>query len=183
MSPLQAGLTYLPGMLLLFVASAVSAKLGERFSPSALLGAGLVTVAGGLALLTATGADSSWTATLPGILLASLGTGIFNPTLGALALGAGPPERSGLLSGINDMARQTGIAVGVGVFGALIPASAALGRGSPVAYVHGLHHALVLGSAIAASGAAATVALIGATRAARPTTGATDGPQPSREPA
>ncbi|HEY2201440.1 MAG TPA: MFS transporter, partial [Solirubrobacteraceae bacterium] len=106
LSPLQGGLTYLPGMFLLFVASAASAELGERISPAALLGAGLAMVAGGLALLTATGADSSWTATLPGILLASLGTGIFNPTLGALALGAGPPERSGLLAGTNDMARQ-----------------------------------------------------------------------------
>ena len=181
LSPLQAGLTYLPGMLLLFVASAVSAKLGERISPSVLLGAGLAMVAGGLALLIATGAGSSWTATLPGLLLASLGTGIFNPTLAALALSAGPPERSGLLSGTNDAARQSGIAVGVGAFGALVPASAALGHGSPVAYVQGLHHALILGAVVAGAGAAATVALIGAGGAARARTGAIRALRAARE--
>jgi predicted MFS family arabinose efflux permease len=183
LSPLQAGLTYLPGTVLLFGASAVSAKLSERISPAALLGAGLAMVAGGLALLTAANADSSWTATLPGILLAGLGAGIFNPTLGGVALGAGPPESSGLLAGINDAARQGGVAIGVAVFGALVPANAALGHGSPGAYVHGWHHALILGTAIAAAGAAVTVALIGAPRAARSTTVAVDARQPSREPA
>jgi hypothetical protein len=49
--------------------------------------------------------------------------------------------------------------------------------------VHGLHHALVLGGAVAAAGAAVTVALIGAPRAARSTTVAVDAVQPSREPA
>jgi HD domain len=45
----------------------------------------------------------------------------------------------------------TPIAVGVAAFGALVPAGAALGHGSAVAYVHGLHHALVLGAAVAVS--------------------------------
>ena len=144
----------------------ISAKLAQRISPAALLGAGLVLVAAGLALLTMIGAHSSWTVTLPGILLASLGTGIFNPTVATLALGAGPPESSGLLAGVNDAARQGGIAVGTAAFGALIPAGAALGRGSAVAYVQGLHHALILGAAVAAAGAAATVALL-ATRRVR----------------
>ncbi|MBV9310740.1 MAG: MFS transporter [Solirubrobacterales bacterium] len=161
LSPLQAGLTYLPGTVLVFIVSGASANLAGRISPGALLGAGLAMVAGGLALLTTIGPHTSWTVTLPGVLLASLGTGIFNPTLGALALGAGPPESSGLLAGVNDAARQGGIAVGVVAFGALVPAGAALGHGSAGAYVTGLHHALILGSGVAIVGAAMTVALIG----------------------
>ena len=164
LSPLDAVLTYLPGTTLVLIISGASAKLAHRISPAALLGAGLVLVAAGLALLTMIGAHSSWTVTLPGILLASLGTGIFNPTVATLALGAGPPESSGLLAGVNDAARQGGIAVGTAAFGALIPAGAALGRGSAVAYVQGLHHALILGAAVAAAGAAATVALLGTRR-------------------
>ena len=165
LSPLDAGLTYLPGTTLVLIISGANAKLAQRISPAALLGAGLVLVAAGLALLTMIGAHSSWTVTLPGILLASLGTGIFNPTVATLALGAGPPESSGLLAGVNDAARQGGIAVGTAAFGALIPAGAELGRGSAVAYVQGLHHALILGAAVAAAGAMATVVLLGTRRA------------------
>ena len=181
LSPLDAGLTYLPGTTLVFIVSGASAKLTERISPAALLGSGLTLVAGGLTLLLLVGAHSSWTVTLPGMLLASLGTGIFNPTLGALALGAGPRESSGLLAGVNDAARQGAIAVGVAAFGALVPASAALGHGSAAAYVHGLHHALLLAAAVAAFGAAATLALIGARR--NPKLQVVRALEPSTEPA
>lgn len=181
LSPLEAGLTYLPGTMLVFVVSGASAKLSERVSPAVLLSAGLGLVAGGLALLTGIGAHSSWTVTLPGMLLASLGTGIFNPTLAALALGAGPPESSGLLAGVNDAARQGGIAVGVAAFGALVPAGVALGQGSAAAYVHGLHHALILAAVVAAVGAAMTVALIGARHARRPQLGAIQASGPANE--
>jgi EmrB/QacA subfamily drug resistance transporter len=165
LSPLDAGLTYLPGTTLVFILSAGSARLAERISPAALLGTGLVLVAAGLGLLTMAGAHSSWTVTLPGMLLASLGTGIFNPTVATVALGAGPPESSGLLAGVNDVARQGGIAVGTAAFGALIPAGAALGHGSPAAFVHGLHQALMLGAVLAAAGAVATVVLLRTHRA------------------
>jgi EmrB/QacA subfamily drug resistance transporter len=167
LSPLDAGLTYLPGTTLVFIVSGASAKLFARISPALLLETGLVLVGGGLALLTLTTTDSSWTVTLPGVLLASLGTGIFNPTLATLALGAGPIGHSGLLAGVNDAARQSGIAVGVAAFGALVPAAAAVGHGSAGAYVSGLHNAALLGAAIAVAGAAVTAALLGA-RTARP---------------
>ncbi len=102
---------------------------------------------------------------------ASLGAGIFNPTLATVALSAGPTERSGLLAGVNDAARQGGIAVGVAAFGALVPAAAALGHGSAGSYVAGLRHALLLGAAVATAGAATTAALVGARGAHTPRLG------------
>jgi hypothetical protein len=42
------------------------------------------------------------------------------------------------LGGVNDAARRSGIAVGVAAFGALVPAAAAVGHGSALAYVDGL---------------------------------------------
>ena len=44
------------------------------------------------------------------------------------------------------MFRQAGIAVGVAALGALVPAGAALGDGSPQAYVDGFHDALWVGA-------------------------------------
>ncbi len=103
---------------------------------------------------------------LPGLLVTSVGTGLFNPTGSALALDALPDEQSGLAAGANDTFRQTGVAVGIAALGTLVPASAALG-GDPQAYVDGLHHALIASAVVAAVGAIATAwLLIPATRSA-----------------
>ena len=167
LSALDAGLVYLPGTVLLFIVSAASAQLGERFAPWTLMSSGLVLVAAGLLLITLIGPHSAWTAILPGDLVVCIGTGLFNPALGIVALGAGPIEDSGLLAGVNDAFRQGGIAVGVAVFGAIVPAGAALGHGAGTAYVTGLQHALIVGAGLALVGAAVTVALLGARRRSR----------------
>ena len=78
-----------------------------------------------------------------------VGTGMFNPAVSQVALSSAPPEQSGLAAGVNDMFRQAGIAVGVAALGALVPAGAALGEGSPQAYVDGLHDALWVGAVVA----------------------------------
>jgi hypothetical protein len=67
---------------------------------------------------------------------------------------------SGIAAGVNDTFRQAGIAVGVALFGALIPGSAALGQGSAESFVSGMHTALVVGAILAAIDAVACVKLI-----------------------
>jgi len=96
---------------------------------------------------------------MPGILLASLGTGLFNPAASAIALSALPDERSGLAAGANDTFRQAGIALGIAALGAFIPAESVLG-GSPHEYVDGFHDALIVAAVLAAVGAVATAALL-----------------------
>ena len=160
LSPIQAGLVYLPGTILLFLVSGASAQLTRRVPPAALIVSGLGLVAGGLALMTIAGVDSSWTALLPGELVVCFGTGLFNPALAAVAIGSVAEPQSGLAAGVNDAFRQTGVAVGVAAFGALVPASAALGHGSAQAYVTGMHHALLIGAGVAACGTVLSAALL-----------------------
>lgn len=161
LSPLQAGLAYLPGTITLFVASAATAQLLRRVTPGFLVAAGLAFVAAGLVLMLLADAHSSWTALLPGLLVTGVGTGLFNPAVSAVALSSAPPEQSGLAAGVNDTFRHTGIAVGVAAFGALVPAGGALGHGSAEAYVTGFHHALIAGSVLAAVGCLLSAWLIG----------------------
>jgi predicted MFS family arabinose efflux permease len=159
MSPIQTGLVYLPGTFLVFVTSGMTAQFGERYSAAKIASLGLVLVGVGLALMLVVGVDSSWTALLPGLLVTSLGTGLFNPTGSALALNALSDEQSGLAAGANDTFRQTGVAVGIAALGTLVPAGAALG-GNPQSYVDGLHHALIASAALALIGAVATAWLL-----------------------
>jgi EmrB/QacA subfamily drug resistance transporter len=159
MSPIETGLVYLPGTFLVFAVSGMTAQIGERASPAKLASIGLGLIAVGLAGMQAVGVDTSWVAILPGLLLASIGTGLFNPTASELALRALPEDQSGLAVGANDTFRQTGVAVGIAALGTFVPTDAALG-GNPQAYVDGLHDALIVCAIIALVGAIATARLL-----------------------
>ena len=182
LSAIDTGLVYLPGTILLFVLSGASAPLVQRTSAGLMIVAGLVLVAAGMALTTIVSAHSSWALVLPGEMTASAGAGLFNPALSAVALSSIPERHGGLAAGVNDTFRNAGVALGVAVFGALVPAAAAVGHGSPEAYVAGLHHALFVAAAVAAVGAAASARLIGV-RARRGLVAREDSDEPARDPA
>ena len=159
LSPIQTGLVYLPGTFLVFIVSGMTAQFGANYSPAKVASVGLALVGAGLVGMLLVGVDSSWALILPGLLVTSLGTGLFNPTWSALALDALPSDQSGLAAGSNDTFRQTGVAVGIAALGTLVPPDAALG-GNFQAYVDGLHHALIVGAVIALAGAVATAWLL-----------------------
>jgi hypothetical protein len=96
---------------------------------------------------------------MPGLIVTCAGAGLFNPSAAAVALGSAPPQRSGLASGTNTTFRHGGVAVGVAVFGAVVPAASALGHGSPATYVAGMHTAAIIGTALATLGAVAATGL------------------------
>jgi predicted MFS family arabinose efflux permease len=160
LSAIEAGLVYVPGTMVNFFVAGATASVGQKVSPRVLISAGLALIAAGQALLTIVAMDSSWWLFLPGLLVAMVGTGLFNPTVSQVALSSAPAEQSGLAAGVNDMFRQAGIAVGVAALGALVPAGAALGDGSAQSYVDGLHDALWVGAVVALAAAIATALLI-----------------------
>jgi EmrB/QacA subfamily drug resistance transporter len=168
LSPIQAGLVILPGTILMFVVSGATAQLTRSIRPGLLVVVGMVLVAVGLALMMLAGANSSWTVLLPGEFVVCFGTGLINPALAAVAMGSVSEQQSGLAAGVNDAFRQTGIAVGVAAFGVLVPAAAALGHGTPEAYVAGWHTALLVGVVVAATGAAASAVLLTGVRRQAP---------------
>jgi EmrB/QacA subfamily drug resistance transporter len=154
LSAIEAGLVYLPGTLIMLVVSGATAQLGQKIPARTMISVGLGLVAVGMGLFMLAGTDSSWPILMPGFIVASIGTGLFNPALTNVALSSAPQEASGVAAGVNDTARQAGIAVGVAALGALIPAEHAFG-GNPAEYVSGMHDALLAGGIVAAIGALA----------------------------
>jgi EmrB/QacA subfamily drug resistance transporter len=125
LSPLQAGLRYLPITIASFLAAPVAGALLSRIQARVLMALGLLGTGVGLILMTGLNASSTWTALLPGFILAGLGVGLLNPVIADVALSVVPKERSGMAAGINDTFRQVGVAVGVAAWGAIF-----LGRGA-----------------------------------------------------
>ncbi|HWI73333.1 MAG TPA: MFS transporter [Baekduia sp.] len=158
LSAIEAGLVYLPSTIVMFFVAGATSAMQERVSSKVMVVAGLTLVGLGMALLTVAQVDSSWTIALPGSIIAMIGTGLFNPSVTAFALGSVPEHQSGLAAGVNDTFRQAGIAVGVAALGALVPAGAALGgggAGGSESYVGGLHDALWACAALCLVGAVA----------------------------
>ena len=159
LSAIEAGLVYLPGTILMLIVSGATAQLGAKVPARTMIAGGLGLVAIGLALFTLAGTTLLVALVMPGLIMACLGTGLFNPALSNVALGAVPVEQSGLAAGVNDTARQAGIAVGVAALGALIPAEAVLGGGAGRLRGRPARRALV-GGVLAAAGAVASALLI-----------------------
>jgi EmrB/QacA subfamily drug resistance transporter len=160
LSPIRTGLAYLPGTFLVFVVSGATAGLMTKVKPAVLATIGLVLIAAGMWVMTmTTHVDSSWTAILPGLLIASVGCGLVNPAGSALALEALPPSQSGLASGANDTFRQAGVAVGIAWLGTFVPAAGPFGT-DPASYVDGVHHAFVAATVLALACAIGTGLLL-----------------------
>ena len=124
-SALQAGLRYLPITLASFVAAPVAGALLGRVQARVLMAIGLAGTGAGLVLMSGLDSASSWTALLPGFIVAGLAVGILNPAIADVALSVVPKERSGMAAGVNDTFRQVGVAVGTAAWGAVF-----LARGS-----------------------------------------------------
>ncbi len=118
---LQTGVAFLPWTITVAALSlGITARLVERFGAMRVLIAGMVTVIGGLALLTTTGAHTSF---FPTIFLAyfAIGLGIgsaFMPLL-TIAMADVPAADAGLGSGIINVSQQVAGALGLAVLGTL----------------------------------------------------------------
>jgi EmrB/QacA subfamily drug resistance transporter len=144
-SPLQAGLRFLPSTLLSFIVAPIAGKLSVRMPVRLLLGSGLVLIGIGLLTMTVIDAASSWTALIPGFVLAGAGVGLVNPPLASTAVGVVPAEHSGMASGINSTFRQVGIATGIAGLGAVFQHSVT--RGTTAALLASGHAREIAGTA------------------------------------
>jgi hypothetical protein len=142
-SPLGAGLRYLPLTVVTFVIAGLSGVWVSRIVARAQLGVGLALSGLGLVLMSGLSTTDSWTALLPGFIVAGVGVGIVNTVVADVALSVVPKERSGMAAGINDTFRQVGVAVGIAAWGALFTARGAAKTASVAPQTHGHGRQLV----------------------------------------
>jgi EmrB/QacA subfamily drug resistance transporter len=119
LSPIEAGLRYLPITVASFIVAPLSGMALAKIKARYLMSAGLALTGIGLLLMSGLKMDSEWTALLAGFLISGIGVGLLNPVIADVALSVVPKEQSGMAAGINDTFRQVGIAVGIAAWGAI----------------------------------------------------------------
>jgi EmrB/QacA subfamily drug resistance transporter len=159
-SPLQVGLAFLPGNLVMGAMSiGLSAKLVLRFGIRPPLTVGLLFAALGLLLLARAPVDGNFMSdVLPSMILLGLGAGMaFNPVLLA-AMSDVEPAEAGLASGLVNTSFMMGGALGLALLASLAAsrtdALLADGESQAAALTGGYHVAFLIGAIFAAAGAA-----------------------------
>jgi DHA2 family multidrug resistance protein-like MFS transporter len=117
LSPLEAGLAMLPGMVASIVSVQVAPLLARRFRPAYVIGAGLAVVSVGMAVIIRSGPADGPGILMIGFALACLGGGPIVALGTNLVLGAVPPEKTGSASGVVQTNSEFGYALGIAVIG------------------------------------------------------------------
>ncbi|WP_235036311.1 MFS transporter [Arthrobacter sp. 18067] len=149
LSPLLAGLAFLPASVLIAVSNVVAGRMAAKFGPRvpAVVGQ-LLMVVGLLGMLLAAPAGSLVAVAL---LLIPIGVGgaLAMPPITAHVLDSVPAHRSGTASAVFNTFRQLGGAVGVAVFGALLA--------GPAGFVPGLQASLLIAALLLLATAVASL--------------------------
>ena len=119
-SPSQAGLLLTAQPVVMALVAPVSGSISDRIGtrlPSVVGMLGLMT---GLLLLSRLGSDSSRLQIALALGTAGFGTGIFISPNNSALMGAAPKNRQGIAAGVLATARNMGMALGVGLAGAIL---------------------------------------------------------------
>jgi MFS family permease len=137
-------------------AGALTDRVGSRW----LVGIGMTLLAAMLFYYTQLGANESFWALLPGLLLGGIGMGMTMTPVTAAAMSAVSVDKAGVGSAVLNSARQVGGSLGIAVMGAIVAGSSN--------YLTGFHDALRVGAILCLAGAAVAVLAIRKIEHSRP---------------
>jgi EmrB/QacA subfamily drug resistance transporter len=163
-SPIQAGAALLPWTLMIVIFAPIAGRLSDRVGSRWLMAGGMTVVAACCLLLSRINLHSSFWDLLPAFVLGGLGMAFVMTPMSAAAMGAAPVAKAGVASGVLNTFRQVGVALGIGITGAIVANRAAAaeraGASPPEAFVHGLTFGMKVSAAICLGGAIAAAALV-----------------------
>lgn len=114
---MQAGLAMLPYAVAAAIFNGVGAGLGKKLSNRVLVGAGLLFMAGGFAVMAVT---TGYLPLLTGLVIMGIGGGLAGPSAYASLMGAIPVDHAGVGSAMNDTVQQVGMALSIAVLGSVL---------------------------------------------------------------
>ncbi|MEI7520485.1 MAG: MFS transporter [Thermoleophilia bacterium] len=153
LSPLQAGLGFIPAALIIIVGAQIAGRIMPRTGPTPILAVSGVIIAVALFWMSFLSADGSyWVDILGPISLVSLGLGLSFPPGTYAAMSAVGPQMAGLASGLVNASRQVGGAIGLAVLATIAAhrtGSLQAGESMASALADGYGRAILVGAIIA----------------------------------
>src|SRR5664280_1453670 len=119
-SAAKAGLVMTVQFLTMVVAAPVSGRIADRVGSRGPATTGMAILAAGLFILSAMNGESPLHLTVIGLMVTGVGVAIFATPNNSAMLGAAPPGRKGIASGILATSRLLGMATGISLAGAVL---------------------------------------------------------------
>ena len=140
LTPLQAGLVFLPSAAFSVIGNILSGTLSNRFGPRVPAVLGLLSMVAGLVAMLVTAPLGSPPLLAALLVLTGSGGSIAMPPVTSVVLASVPPEQAGTASAVFNTFRQVGGAVAIAVFGALIA--------DPGTFVHGMQISFTIAASL-----------------------------------
>lgn len=154
LAPREAGVVLMAQPLVMMVSAPLAGALSDRIGSRGPSLAGLATLITGLLLLSRVRAETRLGLVAGALAVCGLGLGLFTTPNNSRLLGAAPPHRRGIASGVLAAARNVGMVIGVGIAGAVL--TTVLARAGDHAVVAGVSRGLEVAAAITALGLVTT---------------------------
>ncbi|MDM7991386.1 MFS transporter [Arthrobacter sp. zg-Y877] len=122
-TPIEAGLTMLPGLVLTVIAGLAVVPLVKRVRPAIVVAAGLLFNAAGYGLVFVAGESVTLLELVIAFLFLGVGVGAAETISNDLILASVPPSRAGSASAISETAYEIGSVLGTAVLGSILTAS------------------------------------------------------------
>jgi EmrB/QacA subfamily drug resistance transporter len=119
-SPLAAGVRGLPSAATMIIVAPRSADLAAKVGVRRVVGAGMGTLAVGLAMLSFFTIDTPYWYVATCLVVMAAGIGASMPSLSAGIVQSVPMNKAGVGSAVNDTTREVGGAIGIAVVGSII---------------------------------------------------------------
>jgi MFS family permease len=120
LNPAEAGMLLTAQPVMMAITAPIIGALSDKFGSRGMGMIGMSVLAAGLFMLSLIRLDSGLWLVLIGLVTTGLGTGIFiSPNTSAL-MGAAPKARQGIASGVQAIARNFGMVLGIGLAGAIL---------------------------------------------------------------
>ncbi|WP_370646944.1 MFS transporter [Arthrobacter sp. zg-Y844] len=122
-TPIEAGLTMLPGLVLTIITGLAVVPLVKRVRPAVVVAGGLLFNGAGYALVFAAGESVTVLQLIIAFLLLGVGVGAAETISNDLILASVPPSRAGSASAISETAYEIGSVLGTAVLGSILTAA------------------------------------------------------------
>jgi EmrB/QacA subfamily drug resistance transporter len=148
-SPVEAGASFLPMTLLMILIAPRAGALTDRVGSRWLVGGGMTLLAVMLFYYSQLGANETFWAILPGLLIGGVGMGLTMTPTTAAAMSAVAVDKAGVGSAVLNSARQVGGSLGIAVMGAIVASASD--------FLTGFHDSLRVGGLLCLVGAGVSV--------------------------
>jgi EmrB/QacA subfamily drug resistance transporter len=169
-SPLEAGVRFLPTTVLIAIIAPLAGRASDKIGPVWPMSIGLAVLSVAMYIFSGVDVASTYADILPAFMLMGIGIALVMSPMSTAAMNAVTVDKAGIASGILQMSRMIGGAVGIAAIGAIFQGQlgsgfnpAALGHANEAiraTFVDALGTAMGLAAAVSVVGFVVAVALI-----------------------